>query len=210
MNLALVSENLTEQGKQAIAYLISQIETKGEVLCVAYFASEPDPERFFFEQIKTFYASIGVNLVHYIEIEDNYDEEFVKVSLSSSLIHLSGGDTYRFLYWLKKRGLDLVLRNRALGGLPIVGISAGAMILTPSIDSAPLCGDVNAVDLKDTSALGLVPFLFAPHAEKSAQETAEASAIVNGKGQKLALCSDNDALVITGTEMIEFGTPLWI
>ncbi len=209
INLALISDNTTDQGRNAVMYLLSEISRHDTEVSVAYFASQPDPDRVFFEQIKQFYKSFGVHIVHYIELEDNYDDSFVREALSSSVIHLSGGDTYRFLFWLKRRGLDVAIRHCAKEGKPIVGVSAGAMILTPTIDSAPLCGDINAVGLSDTSALNIAPFMFSPHAQKTSHEMTKASNLVSNKAKKLALCSDSDAIVVTKGKTIEFGSPLW-
>ncbi|CCN70092.1 Type 1 glutamine amidotransferase-like domain-containing protein [Vibrio nigripulchritudo] len=210
MNLALVSDNSTNQGKEAIRYLISEVDRKGRELSVAYFASQPDPDKIFFEDIRQFYESLAVKTVHYIELEDNYDEAYVKKCLSSSLIHLSGGDTFRFLFWLKKRGMDVVLKRYAREGKPFVGISAGAIIMTPNIDSAALCGDINTIALMDTSSLDLVPFLLAPHAEKNHKEVVNAISFKASSNIKIALCSDSDALVVKKSKIIEFGNPLWI
>ncbi len=102
------------------------------------------------------------------------------------------------------------MRELAQAGKPIVGVSAGAMIMTSSIESATLCGDVNNIGLLDTSALGLVPFLVSPHAERSTEEQSNGIKLASSNARNIVLCADSDALLINGTQIIEYGQPLWV
>jgi peptidase E len=81
-------------------------------------------------------------------------------------INLSGGNTFRFLKSIKERGAESRLVEYARNGGILIGVSAGAMILTPSIESAFICGDVNTVGLSDLEGLELVSFFFDPHSSK--------------------------------------------
>jgi len=204
----MFSDNSTVQSKGIVETLISNMNCSNCEVSVAYIASSPDPHRKFFKQTVRFYESIGVNKVEYLDLESNYNEGHVTSKLSASLIHLSGGDTYRFLYWLKHRGLDIVLRELAQAGKPIIGVSAGAIIMTSSIESACLCGDINNIGLSDTSGLGLVPFLFVPHSEKSIKE--QNDAIKLAPSHNIVLCADTDALLINESQLIEHGQPIWV
>ena len=208
MNLALISDHCNDVGKSAIEVLISNSLEQTDSMSVVYFASEPDPEHIFFDQTKSIYESLGVKIIHYVEIEENYDEVLIEECLSASIIHLSGGDTYRFLFWLKKRGVDKLIANQVKAGKPIVGISAGAMILTPSIDTAHLCGDENNVGLENTTAMGLVPFLFCPHASHSEKEKEIVSNL--RFDSQIAMCKDSDAIVVIGSKITQIGGPFWI
>ncbi|MCE9679815.1 Type 1 glutamine amidotransferase-like domain-containing protein [Shewanella sp. AS1] len=210
MKLALVSDNSTAQGTEAVDYLLKSIGVPKSDISIGYIASSPDPDKFFFGQTVAFYRSLGIADVVYLELEDGYSQVLATEVLSKSVIHLSGGNTYRFLSWLKHRGLDVQLRALALNGKPMVGVSAGAMLLTPSIASAALCGDINEVDLSDDSALGLIPSLFCAHSTKDVAEQELALQISAKTGNKLVMCSDSDAVYVDDKQIKAFGKPVWI
>ena len=211
MKLALLSDDSTSQATKIVASLIATMEVPTSGRSVAYLASEPDQHRQYFARTVNFYESIGVTNITYLDLENDYDDAVVSAQLSAaSIIHLSGGDTYRFLYWLKARGLDAVLRDLAQSGTAIVGVSAGALIMTPTIDSATLCGDINRIGLMDCTALGLVAFLFSPHATKGIAEQHRAMTLLTDQNNNIVLCADSDALMINGNHVIEYGQPLWL
>ena len=76
------------------------------------------------------------------------------------------------------------------------------MILTPSVESAFICGDENAVGLNDLSGLGLVSFMFDPHSSKQ-KIGIEA---LNSKAD-LFMASDDDAVIYVNGEKRIIGTP---
>lgn len=87
-------------------------------------------------------------------------------SMNSDVIYLGGGNTYHFLYHLIRSKCLGLLRQFALEGGVLAGSSAGAIILTPNIDSAGYpdfdCDD-NSIGLVATDALSFVEFEFFPH-----------------------------------------------
>ncbi|MFD2178882.1 Type 1 glutamine amidotransferase-like domain-containing protein [Veronia pacifica] len=208
MYLALTSDHSTPHGKAAIQSVISDALSDQTVFSVTYFASQPDPGLFFFNSVELFYRALGAVHVHYVD--SNTSQIDIEQALNASLIHLSGGDTFAFLSWLQERSLLDTLNRLARDGKPFVGVSAGAMLMTPSIESAPLCGDKNEVGIQNLFALDLAPFLFVPHAEKNQQEIERVFQLLSQKRHQVVLCTDDDALVIKNDEVIEFGTPLWV
>lgn len=63
---------------------------------------------------------------------------------------------------LKKRNLISKLQDYGENGGVIVGVSAGAHIISPTIGTAQF-GDENDVGLDDLLSLGLVKFEMKPH-----------------------------------------------
>ncbi|WP_394496500.1 Type 1 glutamine amidotransferase-like domain-containing protein [Shewanella sp. ENK2] len=197
MNVALLSHTDTANASKALRYFIDGLSNDLKSLPVVYIASEPDAQRQFFNPIADCYRQLGFNTVQYVELEQDFDAQAtLKVLRAAGLVHLSGGDTFRFLYWLKQRGLDKQLYHLAENGLPIVGVSAGAMILTPDISSAILCGDTNSIGLANTSALNIMPFQFVPHVKNPQEPTAQIMDFVAHTQHDLLLCSDDDAVVL--------------
>ncbi len=130
---------------------------------MGYVASSPDPGRVFFERKRAYYENLGIDLCAYLD-SDTHD---LKAALSAlagcDAIHLSGGNTFSFLSWLRARGVLPALRDYGRTGGPLVGVSAGAILLTSSVSSAKLCGDAPPSGPLDLRAMELVDFQFWPH-----------------------------------------------
>jgi dipeptidase E len=104
-----------------------------------------------------------VDLSPYFELGDGYNPDELDTLLTCDAIHLSGGNTYYFLHWLRVRNLLIRLREYVARGGVLIGVSAGAILMTPNIGSASLCGDMPLEGMTDYAALGLVDFAFVPH-----------------------------------------------
>ncbi|WP_299807647.1 Type 1 glutamine amidotransferase-like domain-containing protein [uncultured Shewanella sp.] len=221
MKLALLSDPNTANAKMALKTLLATLTKPSSStglqaitpIKVGYIASQPDPQREYFQQTKILYQSFGAELSVYLELEADFSQTALEQLLSCDAIHLSGGDTYRFLKALKSRKLQPVLRQYAINGGALIGVSAGAMIMTPSIASAPLCGDTNNCELEDLSALNLVDFLFAPHiALHVSQEHSQSGSFEQQLAtftQKICLCPDDAALLCIGAELKQLGQCHW-
>ncbi len=107
---------------------------------VGYIPSSSDPERFFFDQIRTYYAALGASVDVYLELDVSFSQETLPALLACDAVHLSGGNTFYFLYWLKRRAMLPVLRDYVVGGGVLIGVSAGAILMTPDISTSALCG----------------------------------------------------------------------
>ncbi len=133
---------------------------------VGYIASCPDPTREYFNERRDYYRRWNADLVHYIELEDGFDKKALKKVLECEIVHLSGGNTARFMHWAVRRDLGHHLSRFLHTGGAIVGVSAGSMILTPSIRLAIQDGEMFP-DLESDTGLGIVPWEFYPHADHS-------------------------------------------
>lgn len=82
-------------------------------------------------------------------------------------IYLTGGNSYYLLKRVRETDADTVLERLHEAGVPIVGASAGAVLLGPSIRHMRIF-DPNVPDLgwKSTAALNLAPFSVLPHANR--------------------------------------------
>ncbi len=75
-------------------------------------------------------------------------------------VFIGGGNTFRLLKTLHEAGLIVPLRERALGGMPYLGASAGINVACPTIRTT---NDMPIVEPPSLDALGLVPFQINPH-----------------------------------------------
>ena len=85
--------------------------------------------------------------------------------------------------------------------------------MTPSVDTAILCGDINRVGLQVLSGLSAVPFHFVPHVSY-VQTPANIERELRGLSDDISqvyFCSDNDSLVIDNGNVIKMGEPFsWV
>ena len=75
-------------------------------------------------------------------------------------VFVGGGNTFRLLKILQEADLLAPLRERALGGMPYLGASAGINLAGPTIRTT---NDMPIVEPRGFDALGLVPFQINPH-----------------------------------------------
>ena len=90
-----------------------------------------------------------------------------KKLLGSNILVISGGDTFKLLYNLRKSGLDKTIKDFSnKDEFVLAGFSAGALVLTPTIElcNLQLSGwELNSMGIKDFTGLGIVNFEIFPH-----------------------------------------------
>jgi dipeptidase E len=79
---------------------------------------------------------------------------------SAEGVFVGGGNTFRLLKTLQESGVLEALRDRARGGMPYMGASAGTNIAAPTIRTT---NDMPIVQPSGFAAMGLVPFQINPH-----------------------------------------------
>ncbi|SFE99020.1 Type 1 glutamine amidotransferase-like domain-containing protein [Paracidovorax wautersii] len=130
---------------------------------IAYFASSAETNRQYFETARAYYADRGVSLDFYVGPDSQNIGDLTATALQCDAVHLSGGNTYGFLRWLQQHGLLPELRKYVVQGGVLIGVSAGAILMSPNISTAALCGDAPDPLLTDHTSLGLTQFHFLPH-----------------------------------------------
>ena len=170
---------------------------------VGYLPSAPDPERAWFEPRRAYYGRLGLPL-RFFGVEDEFDPARTPELLACDAIHLTGGNTFQFLYWLRERGLMDHLRRYAQEGGALIGVSAGAILATPEVGTSLLCGDVPHEGIDGGAGLGLVDFAFAPHFDGSDAMTEALLAFSRGFGGVVHAVPDGGGIVVDGdrTELI--------
>ncbi len=119
------------------------------------------------------------------DIADKYGAEFrfidntkenavdeAKKLLESNILLITGGNTFGLLNYLRKSGLDNVIKKFVeKDEFVLSGFSAGAIVLSPTIKSAEIPTgndptdmiDENKVGLKDLTGLNIIDFEVFPH-----------------------------------------------
>ena len=193
----------------------SQLEVKTQLakltgkskLTIGYISSCPDPSRQFYEKTKQYYARFEANLTPYLDLESGFDSNYLELIFQADAIHLSGGNTYQFFYWILQRGLRERLNEYAHLDKVIIGVSAGSIIMTPNISYSELCGDYNHIGLKTLNGLALVNFNFVPHA--IAGDTITQNILYKSQldNSRVVVASDRDWLVVDGSNIKAYGQP---
>lgn len=123
-----------------------------------------------FKEFVEQYQIYGIEKFIYFPVDVPFDHILLREVLKSDIIHLSGGNTFYFLTALKKYKMLPQLKKFAERGGILTGLSAGAIIMTPTIDTAAYpdfdCDD-NFQGIRNFKSLNLVNFHFYPHYKKS-------------------------------------------
>lgn len=171
---------------------------KGRVF--AYMASEGDNKEENSKHTPEWRQFAEGNRAKFIEIDNSKrgheaDLEADKI-MSADILMISGGNTYRLLRHLRQSGLDrAIIKFWQKGNVVLSGFSAGAIVLTPSIETAKTGADeASKLGITDLTGLGVVDFEIWPHYDSSQNE--EASKYRRGKQVDLKLIGSEDCLII--------------
>jgi dipeptidase E len=172
---------------------------------LGYIPSQTDRDRNYFNKSKDFFTSIGINNFVYFDVDEEYDERHIDQLLCCDGVYLSGGNTFSFLNRLKERGLLEKIRQMVEAGKLLIGVSAGAIIMSDTINMAEYI-DQNAVGLEDLHALQLAPFEFMPHWGKHQSQLGKLQEYSARTGKKIYSCYDGDGIIITAGEINGYGS----
>ncbi len=128
-------------------------------------AAQPLGNAPFVERERAQLRDLGYALVP-VTIGEGSGDDFSSVLDGVDAIYVAGGMADHLMAVLGRTATDTILAERVRAGLPYIGVSAGAIIMGTSIDSAiALDGRTEGVSLHDYSGLGLVDAVILPHAD---------------------------------------------
>jgi len=152
------------------------------------------------------YQKYNIHNIINFPIDVPFTEILKEEVLKSDIIHLSGGNTYYFLRHLRKTGMLGELKKYVRNGGILTGLSAGAIIMTKSIDTAGFPDfdrDENDENLKNLKGMNLVNFEFFPHYRNSKRYDKEIIHYSRTIDSPVYACSDGSGIVVED-EMIKF------
>lgn len=203
--LVLLSDLLFESNDKLDQRIRSLFESAQP--SIGYIPSCSDPERKYFEHTRRYYNKLGVDNIQYYDLDLEYEESTFGAIFECDAIHLSGGNTFYFLSLLQKRNVLGLLRSYVKSGGILIGVSAGSILTTPTIEIAGYGEDAdeNNVDLKDMQALGLVDFEFAPHWDGSEDTLNLLREYTRVNPTAVYACQDGGGLVVDGESVELYG-----
>ncbi len=150
---------------EAVVKLARKRTPRG-ALQMTYIPFCADAASVFFHRAIRRYRSHGVERFFSLSVDVPHSSSEIKTALESDIIYLAGGNTFYFLKHLRESGMLDRLKKFAKNGGVLAGLSAGGLIMSPTVGLAADQGlgpDENEVGVRDFRALGLFDFEFSPH-----------------------------------------------
>ncbi|MBY3334204.1 type 1 glutamine amidotransferase-like domain-containing protein [Rhizobium laguerreae] len=208
MITALYSDQFIAENAPMDRRLAALILSRGNR--IGYIASGPEPQREFFNEKRRYYRSYGLSLDLFFDLDVLCGDEEIGRLFSCDAIHLSGGHTGDFLRRLRQSGMLDKLRSWALDDGILVGTSAGAILMTPTIAVDALFSGGSPDAVQDGAALDLLPFEFFPHLNDDPGYLSALLRYSETTATPILACRDGEGLIL-GNGLVEiFGAPLMI
>ncbi|NKL09405.1 Type 1 glutamine amidotransferase-like domain-containing protein [Rhizobium leguminosarum] len=208
MITALYSDQVIAENAPMDRRLAALVLARGN--CIGYIASGPEPQREFFNEKRRYYRNYGLSLDLFFDLDVISGNEEIGRLFSCSAIHLTGGHTGDFLRRLRQSGMLEKLRAWARDDGIVVGTSAGAILMTPTIAVDALFSGGSPDAVQDGAALDLLPFEFFPHLNGDPGYFSALLRYSETTATPILACRDGEGLIL-GNGLVEiFGAPLTI
>lgn len=171
---------------------------------VGYIPSQSDPKRRYFTKIQERYLELGISDLRYLDLGAEYEPSQVRGLLECDAIHLSGGDPFPFLDAVKKRGFRTHLNQYLDSGGVLIGVSAGAMILSRSLGLADEVKPIRARK-NEPKALKLFDFEFYPHFQGDERTASDLACYAKAYKTRVYACDDNGGIFLQDTQTTLLG-----
>jgi dipeptidase E len=210
VNLALYSDQIIPANCRVDFRLLEMIAQQSRCYDLGYIPSGPDPDLRFFKECKEYYARYGLHLSVFHDLDLCHTGQSMNDLLSCGSIHLSGGNTRAFLERLKRSATLGILRDWALKGGILIGASAGAILMTPSIAADALYSGNRPEEVEDFGALDLLPFEFFPHLFGKPSYLEDLLRYSRSTPRPILACPDGDGVIVTQGKVDCIGKPMWL
>jgi len=201
MKLVLYGDQIIPENRRIDERLIRML---GADRRIGYIPSSRDPSRRFFDSRRSYYAASGLDLAVYFDPEDSSGSD-LQALLDCDAIHLSGGDTALFRNRLFAADMIKPLQDYATAGGILIGTSAGAILMTPTIAVDALFNGKTPMLSDDDAALNLTPFEFFPHFGQKPGWLPALLKYSRSNGRPIFCCPDGDGIVIDGEQTVFIG-----
>jgi len=191
--LVLYSDQIIDKTKDVDVALLNLLNQQNPK--IGYIPSCSDLTRKYFNERIDYYKTLGITDLFYFDLDKGYDEKKTEELLSCDAFLLSGGNTFYFLFLLKKRNFVGILKEYVSNGGILIGVSAGAMLMSETIEIAELI-DEDSKGLEDKESLGLVDFEFMPHWEQNRGHLNELLEYSKRKERIIYVCNDGDGIIV--------------
>lgn len=195
MGKYLILSNTPKHGEDA--YQITNkvlFQLLSHVKKIAYISSETDKNRRYFDKVKLFYNQMSGIKIDYFDYDLEYTYGQTEKLLNYDAIHLSTGNTYKFLAGIVDKnqleGLRKVLKTSKL----IIATSAGGHLLSKDIEYARF-GDENKSILKTNEALNILNFYVVPHYEGKTHMKRAINELIKTRGDEVFFLDNGEGVL---------------
>lgn len=157
-----------------------------------------------FQEFVKQYGSFNIHNIINFPIDVPYTEVLKNEVMKSDIIHLSGGNTFYFIKYLRKTGMLKELKKFVQNGGVLTGLSAGAIIMTKTIETASFPEfdrDDNDENIKNFKGMGLVDFEFFPHYRNSKRYDKEILKYSKSHDLPVYACPDGSGIIVNHDEI---------
>lgn len=169
---------------------------------VAWVPSAADPleDR---DRVRALFAAmldeLGLSLLP-CELDRDDDPTIAARLAAVDAVIVTGGDPFHLLARAKKSGFDRAVREAVRGGLPYVGVSAGAILAGPSLEPHVLTSSFARAPGQALDALALTSRVVLPHHDRD--ENALLHDVAKQQFARFDLCPlrDDEALIVENGE----------
>jgi dipeptidase E len=192
---------------QAVVNLARQKSGK-KVLSMTYIPFCSDNSSIFYHRAKRRFSANGVGKFFCLAVDHSPTAADIKKAFESDIIYLAGGNTFYFLKHLRDSGVLPLLKKFAKKGGVLAGLSAGALIMSPTVALAADKGlgpDDNDVKMKKFNSMGLFNFEFSPHYDGKPSEIRAHLAYSKKTRHPVYAVADGSGVVIDGKEILIYG-----
>ncbi len=210
MKLVLYSGGDARANRELDDQLFRLVPSKNPLM--AYIPASSYLSEVEFQHFVDQYRRFRVRRFLHFPVDVPFDKILFKEVLKADVIHLGGGNTFHFLLWLRKTKMLEALRDYVHHGGILTGLSAGAIMMTPDIQTAGMPSfdrDENHDNVKNLEALALLEFDFFPHYRNSPRYDVEFRKCSRKTKRTLYVSPDGAGIVIDGEKKILVG-PCWI
>ncbi|MGE3262829.1 MAG: Type 1 glutamine amidotransferase-like domain-containing protein [Bacteriovoracia bacterium] len=198
MNLIFYSGGNTRENRPLAREVAASLRDKRNPV-ITFVPADSESANEDFRAFKRSFSRSGIRRFRCIPVDVALSAKNEKLLLSSDAIFLGGGNTFYFLDSLRKRKLLPKLRRFAKNGGLLMGLSAGSILMTPSIMTAAvpaIDSDDNEIGLRNFKALKLVPFEFSPHYYRSREADEELKNYSKQLPHPIYACKDGEGIVV--------------
>lgn len=117
-----------------------------------------------FGKFKDQLYQLGITNIEDLDLRSKNQDELEKLLSRKDMLFVNGGNTFFLPDWIRRAGFEKPLKKFLLEDKLYVGVSAGGIVVTPTIAIAGVePGDANNVRMQNFTGLGIVDFEFSPH-----------------------------------------------
>ena len=159
-------------------------------------AAEGKEENEYSKLAKKQFTNMGFTHVDFIDVETQ-DPQLLK---TYKVLYVCGGNTFYLLHYIKQSKADVIIKELIANGVIYIGVSAGSIILSPTVDiAAAISPDPNDIGLTDLTGLNMVNFDTSVHYEP--QEESEVQAYETKTGRTVQRLSNEQAIIKNDLEI---------